>query len=59
MHDSLSTWIEFYGLMGAETSIAQALPLLDKANATEADYDVLMAIRSWAAQAREEKKATS
>lgn len=45
--------------MGAETSIAQALPLLEKANAVETDYDVLMAIRSWAAQAQKEKKESS
>lgn len=56
MHDDLGVWLELANLIGADTSIAQALPLLDRAGATEEDYDVLVAMRHWAAEAREEKR---
>jgi hypothetical protein len=57
MHPDLSLWLELYSLIGADTSIAQALPLLDRVGATEDDYDLLLMMRGWFAEARDEKRA--
>lgn len=56
MHPALDVWFALYSLIGPETSIAAALPLLDRAGATEHDYDVLLCIRAWIAEAQEEKR---
>lgn len=56
MHSDLDIWLELASLIGADTSIAQALPLLDRAGATEEDYDVILMVRSWASEAREEQR---
>lgn len=56
MHPELDAWYSLYSLVGPETSIAVALPLLDRAGATEQDYDVLLCIRSWITEVQEEKR---
>lgn len=55
-HPELEVWFGLYSLIGPETSIAQALPLLDRAGATPQDWDVLLAMRAWMAEAREERR---
>ncbi|WZO97314.1 hypothetical protein EP7_004339 [Isosphaeraceae bacterium EP7] len=56
MHPELSVWIQMYALIGHETAISQALTLLDRAGATEEDYDVFLDIRNWYNEAHEEKR---
>lgn len=56
MQPELDIWLSLLSMIGGDTSIAQALPLLDRADATEEDYDVIQMMRAWAAEAREEQR---
>lgn len=56
MHHDIDVWLELAALIGPDTSIAQALPLLDRAEATEEDYDILLLMRAWRGEAEEERR---